>query len=1286
MIAKTQGPSTQPDTVDDTEQRTLTLETELPGPSAERSQQFYGGRYKLRRVIASGAFGTVYEAYDQERGFWVALKVLWRRDSRATYRLKQEFRSLAGIRHRNLVSLYDLVLDGDDRFFTMELIDGVRFTNHVRAQAPQPGARLTPSGRRNESTPRSSAQSTESAQASDAPRIAQGFDEASLRHSLLQLIEGVSCLHSLGKVHRDLKPDNVLVDRDGRVVILDFGLILETSSDDARMSTADMVRGTPAFLAPELVDGAEATASSDWYAVGVTLFEALSGTLPFHGSAIEVLQKKCARPAPPLIPGPGASQSVAQLCSVCERLLVADPKARISGNEVLARLALESSASPIFAADDRREKRELPRFLGRATEMARLKSAHAEVCDGRPIVMCVEGPSGVGKSALIRAFVDETRRSHETVVLRGQCHVNEHLPYPALDGVLDSLGRHLKQLGEFELASVLPRYARELAAIFPVFVQFAHAAPGTLRELPTDPEELRRRASDAINELLRNLSDKSALILHIDDMQWADLDSIRLLGDILASADPPALLLVASMRSETDNGTSSRELRDSFATRGVGVHALSVGPMSIDELQAVVRAQLGDAASSPESALVDRIVREAEGYPSFVREIVNYMKSGTSARGELRREQISLDEAILAVVDKLDGGTRQVLDLIAVAGHPLDESLIAKLVRGEQTPAEHLSLLTAASLVRRSSSSRGDVVEPYHDRIRQTLLRNLEAPRIRALHMDLARAFESEVQPNPHPLALHLLHAGAIEKAAHYAKLAAENAAQSLAFDGAAELYETALTWKGWPADTIFELQCRRADCLAHAGRSAQAAPLYLAAARDTEGPNARALRRRAASNYLLSGAFEQGAQILDRVLSDLRIAAPKRPLWTSIGILIRMIQIKVRTRLARGKPDSELSQAEIEIIDTCAAAGVALGVSEPLRAFYFVATRAYLVGRAGQSTRGIRAKLDLAMALASAGHSYAAWGRELLAQATVAAKRWDDPLLHRHAAAARGIISVCGGRWAEGAAELQRALDSDESKQSRHLDQRAAIQTTLGWALMMHGDLQRLRQHTHERIAQAEDAGDARGHVHATLVRTFVRLADDQPELARREVDAAMARWGDGGFRLEHLVQVYVLAHVDLYCQRPLDALERVETALAIGSRSVVAKVQFIRVMMAHVQGLAAMACAQLDPPRARASLLRATRRLKREATEPARAALTLLQTGAAQAQGREVEPGLFEAAHRFEDAQMRFHAAACRRALALRQPASHSDSPESADNTRDILDIVDIEHWTAIFVPGLN
>jgi eukaryotic-like serine/threonine-protein kinase len=194
------------------------------------------GRFALLRLLGSGTTGSVYGAYDPDLDREVALKVLTGGDARL------EARTLARLSHPNVVSLYDVGECDGRSFIAMELVDGEPLLPWLRRR-----------------------------------------DRIDVIGLFVQLARGLQAVHGAGFVHRDVKPDNVLVDERGRVRLVDFGLV-------HRVGTSAMVAGTPAYMAPELFDGAPPEARSDQFAFAATLFEALTGERPFAGRSIIELQ------------------------------------------------------------------------------------------------------------------------------------------------------------------------------------------------------------------------------------------------------------------------------------------------------------------------------------------------------------------------------------------------------------------------------------------------------------------------------------------------------------------------------------------------------------------------------------------------------------------------------------------------------------------------------------------------------------------------------------------------------------------------------------------------------------------------------------------------------------------------------------------------------------------------------------------------------------------------------------------------------------------------------------
>lgn len=289
-------------------------------------------RFEVVDTLGEGGMGVVYEAVDRRRGMRVALKALRKVDPVSTLRFKQEFRAASELSHPNIVNLYELVADGDDLFFTMELVPGQSFIEFVRAG--RAGARqLAPAvdPRAAEVTRTAAGVDTDTTVdvplapdvdgdalplPADRPSVHTRVDLNRLRPAIRQLAEALQALHAAGLVHRDLKPSNIRVTPEERVVLMDFGIVADSRRTPRGAQTAV---GTPPYMAPEQALGDPPTASADWYAFGSVLYLALTGQLPFRGTRREILVAKQRQEPPPpseLVSGVPRT-SIACACGSC---------------------------------------------------------------------------------------------------------------------------------------------------------------------------------------------------------------------------------------------------------------------------------------------------------------------------------------------------------------------------------------------------------------------------------------------------------------------------------------------------------------------------------------------------------------------------------------------------------------------------------------------------------------------------------------------------------------------------------------------------------------------------------------------------------------------------------------------------------------------------------------------------------------------------------------------------------------------------------------------------------
>jgi serine/threonine protein kinase len=838
------------------------------------------GRFEILRRIGEGGMGVVYGAFDTTRKEKVALKTMSRMEARDVYQFKNEFRALCDVSHPNLVRLHELFTDGELWFFTMELVQGERFDHWVRPAAVGAGA-------------------------------SRDLHEARLRDALSQLIHAVGAIHDAGKLHRDLKPSNVLVTQEGRVVVLDFGLAIDPEAGGVGQTVVDdNVSGTPAYMAPEQAGGRGAVAPSDYYAVGVMLFEALTGRLPFEGHSTAILADKQREAAPRA--GTLATNVPAELDDVCARLLSLNPGDRPGAAELRALFppsAPRSSRDSEDSSSRDSSRRSLSasttggsgaslapnaaELIGRSDELATLEAAYEATLSGQAVVLFISGESGMGKSALCEAFFNQRRGERRATVLAGRCYERENVPFKGLDSLVDDLSRHLRKLPREEAIAVLPREVYALTRLFPALGRVEVVAEAPSKEVP-DPLELRRRAYGAFGEMMTRMRDRAPLCVHLDDVQWLDADAVLFLRALLVNLDPPPGLLVLSHRSEgAEANAAIQSVRDAVENNSrLALRALVLGPLEQSAAEELARAQL--ARSSFEGGALESlpalIASECSGSPFFVGELCRFAVRHGLGKGGIEKPSLQA-----ALEDNLNGHStlaRRLLELSALAGRPLPTELLLQAAQATHT---ELDQLRGSHLLRLSRVDGSKVVECYHDKVREAVTASLSELGRVGCFAALAGALEKSEHPDPEFLATCFEGAGQRERAAEHYAHAADDSLAGTAFLHAAALYEKALTLGSFAPERQHVLRVAQGDALAQAGRGKRAAELFLLAAKDVEGTESRHLRRRAAQELFETGHGELGVQLFRELFKEVGSSLPANAAAALPRLLYSQARLKLR-------------------------------------------------------------------------------------------------------------------------------------------------------------------------------------------------------------------------------------------------------------------------------------------------------------------------------------------------------------------------------------------------------
>jgi len=1156
-------------------------------------------RFAVLRRLGAGGMGVVYEVEDLVRGEIVALKTMRRATPAAVYWLKQEFRSLAGISHPNLVCLYELIVEQERCFFTMELVKGVNFVQYVRQEA----------------------------------NTSLSVDR--LRSALRQLIDGIATLHRLGKLHRDIKPSNVLVSPEGRLVILDFGLIAE-SVPAVLGITEHHAGGTPAYVSPEEVAGLPPSEAGDWYGVGATLYEALTGNVPFSGSTVEVLL--CKRHRDPPSPREIAPSVPADVSSVCMDLLCRDPARRLSGSDALGRLGYDQQR-PYAVQAPSMELTATP-FVGRERELKALEAAFRSVGEARSASVSVCGPSGIGKTALLRCFLGRLRARNDVAVLVGRCYEHESVPYEALDGVIDNLSGFLLALPAAEGEALLPNDVVALPRLFPVMLRvpaIARACEGR-EPLLTDPVSLKRLASEALRELLVRLAKQWRVVIFIDDLQWADVDGVLLLEQLLRQPAPPPLLTIVSFRSEEIAG---KPFLRRLLEGGEPSHWTHLTLERMSELEA---GELLDALLVSRSLTNSEkfmMTREGQGSPFVLEQLARYI----NVENTQPVRQPTFAEMLDARLGALSADAQHFLETLAICGRPVVPDLICASCAIMGSRQSLLATLRSLHLIRSSGSS--ERVETYHDRIREVLLGRMGPVAVRRAHQRMAQALMDRHSDDCEALFAHYVGADDTENASIQAGRAAAKAAASLAFDRAAYFYRHALTLapKG-PAARAWQEEL--ASALANAGRPAEAADEYLVAAGGQVDRRVE-LQRRGAEQWLIGGHIDRGLDLIRTMLESMGVRAPRSPRGAMLSLLSRRARLRWRGLRFNPRRVEDIDQETLLRIDTCWSATTGLLLVDFISASDFSARHLLMALAAGEPSRVARG-----MAIESAAQGGFPAGRRLSARLVQQAKTLAESTGNPHAIAlsilANGILATALGEW-------KRALALSEQALAILRDQCVGVtwelniaQNLVIWNLMYLGELGEVCRRVPALLSEARRRGNLYIATELCTRSNYVWLTADEPDEGEREAVESIERWSQNGFHRQHYSAMLARVQTELYRGRPEAAWQLLDEHQSMVRRSLMTRVQVIRIEWLYLRARSALAIAAKNgDSRFLAAARVGARRIARERMPWSDPIALLLQAGVAYVEGdaRSALAHLHAAADRFERADMQLYLAVTRRRI---------------------------------------
>ncbi|MGE0869952.1 MAG: serine/threonine-protein kinase PknK [Kofleriaceae bacterium] len=935
-----------------------------------------GDRYHIVRELGRGGMGVVYLGRDLRREMDVAIKFRNHVHHEATVWLKREFRTVASLRHPNLVELYELVAHDRSCYFTMEYLPGI----DPRRWVERDNQPILPTSISEESTltalPVAEAE-TELSLTTRPPSVAPALGAAPvidfdrLRIVLAQLAEGLAFLHARGVIHRDVKPSNAMVVSGGRVKLLDFGLALEWRRAEEELSREVRLVGTASYLAPEYVERLVVSPAMDIYALGVVASELVTGSPPI-GGIVHALSRARRPSAFPRLREVNR-ECPEDLDEVIGAMLDRDPSRRPTAQQVAVRLTGNLS-HPRFVRRD-------PQFVGRSAELANIAAQIGGPSPHARLVL-VTGPSGVGKTAILDEALRRARSSG-TALWYGRCHERERVPYRAFDLIVDDLAAELagSRLG----ASI--DHAAALVRVFP-------ALAGAIRASDTPPASdlrvERDRALHAMTQLLGSMLGRGRGAIFIDDLQWADDDSLELLALLIERVQRP-LAVVAAWTLESDGalpGLADRmlpeRLRALLLRLTSSVTTIDVTMMGEGELAEVI----ADLAPNVPTTRLLEAARLAAGSP-YLAELIGCELADTDVvdptNAELRRlDRLTTRERAVAEVTAIAGAAATFEQLQVLAG--VGSAELHSVLRG----------LTNERIVRPVPSASGDPVYTlYHQRLRHVTHATMTDAHRRETHVRFAAWWEANGAA-PDQLAYHWREAGDVAAASRWAIAAGDAACSQLAWNLAVDWYGRAL--EALPDDTV---RAKRAEAMFLAGKLAAAAGEFEQLATRANGDRWNV---RAAEAYIKLGELERGLALLDTVLARRgrpRTRARAVSALRAVGLASRWLVPVPR----RQQPVDEVLAAAYRVIASF------LSTPYPIESFEYVLRGIALAERAGD-----RAAHSMGMAMLAAylaAGSLGRFGDRAIARARRLSSESGAPYPRMVAAGAEGIVATLRGQWA---------------------------------------------------------------------------------------------------------------------------------------------------------------------------------------------------------------------------------------------------------------------------------
>lgn len=663
----------------------------------------FAGRYEIIESLGTGGMGAVYRAYDTKIKEEISIKILKPEiatNKKTIERFSNEIRLSRKITHRNICRMHDLNEHEGSQYITMEYVPGEDLKSFIRRVGHLPSGKAVSIGK--------------------------------------QICEGLSEAHTLGIIHRDLKPQNIMIDKSGNAKIMDFGIARSLRTEGITGEGA--IIGTPQYMSPEQVEGKDTDQRSDIYALGIVLFEMLTGKVPFEGESTFsiALKHRDETPPHPRELNPELSPEISTVILKCmakekekryqsTQELLSDLIALEKGKEITA---VETKPRvPEFLTKQKPPKEERPVFVAREIELERLNIFLDKSLSGKGQVVFITGEAGSGKTALIQEFARNAQKAHpDLIVASGKCNAHTGIgdPYSPFMEILGLLTGDVET--RWAAGMITTEHAKRLWNLIPHTVKavldcgpdliniFVPGASLLTRSeaftsgptewqnrlkrlverkamLPPDSSLQQSDLFEQYTRMLVNLGREKPLLLVLDDLQWVDSGSASLLFHLCRRISGNRILIAGSYRSDEvalgrGDGRHPLETVVHELKRDLGEIELEVGKTEAREF---VDAYIDTEPNRLDRNFRETIFKQTKGHPLFTVELLKEMQNRAllikneedrwiqSPGLDWNALPARVDAVIEERISRLNEDERETLTLASVEGEEFTAEVLARL-------------------------------------------------------------------------------------------------------------------------------------------------------------------------------------------------------------------------------------------------------------------------------------------------------------------------------------------------------------------------------------------------------------------------------------------------------------------------------------------------------------------------------------------------------------------------------------------------------------------------------